>query len=754
MRRDRWISRRLCGLVVPALAVVGIVYSGQPARAGQPDQLIENGGFEQGDELPAWWNRFPPKDERGNRHLRDTSTFRCGTASALLWNVASRPTGQAPIQWNRYGIVVDDAWVLDVSFYVKTEGVPAAGAGCHFYDQRREHLGFVAIRGPQRADQWTRVERRVDVPAGAKTMGFVLYGRDEGKTWYDDVSVAPDPEATARRAAVRARFEVPERGDGGFRLVLAHSLQKIPRRERVAHGFLIDEAKLDAARDETEAFQVVVIPEGTRLEGVEVEAAPLRGPGGEIELKWNRVGYVKTAPPSYPVDYVGWWPDPLFPPGRFDVEAGERQPLWVRVDVPADAEPGRYVGRITVRSGGVARSVDVELRVRDFRLPRPGRLATAFGLYASALARGYDTQAPYRDAMPLETFRQWCRFLGQRRLTPKNVAREYIDVKRENGRWQVDLSPLDRTVTSLAEYYTPYGFCLHRLPVAATLWHDGPRPDVQAWVDQTAAIAAAWEEHGLPKQVYIYGPDEPRTTDYPFLRDLYARLRKAVPDFPIMQTIGDPTPHDLVGLVDIWCPLTARSETEFYRDRLAGGDTLWTYVCCGPKPPHANFFIDEPAVDHRVLFWQVRKLGATGLLYWCACWWPGLPAPGAGDDCFPQKPIDMADVLTYQKYQCNGDGLLVYPGPDWTPYSSIRLEVIRDGVEDYEYLALLAELVERARALAPERRPALFETAEGLCRVPDAITRSMTDYTKDPADLFDRRRRVADAIEGLSGESR
>jgi hypothetical protein len=33
---------------------------------------------------------------------------------------------------------------------------------------------------------------------------------------------------------------------------------------------------------------------------------------------------------------------------------------------------------------------------------------------------------------------------------------------------------------------------------------------------------------------------------------------------------------------------------------------------------------------------------------------------------------------------CNGDGLLVYPGPHWTPYSSIQFEVIRDGVEDYE----------------------------------------------------------------------
>jgi hypothetical protein len=197
--------------------------------------------------------------------------------------------------------------------------------------------------------------------------------------------------------------------------------------------------------------------------------------------------------------------------------------------------------------------------------------------------------------------------------------------------------------------------------------------------------------------------------------------------------------------------LTARAETDFYQDRLRAGDTLWTYVCCGPKPPYANFFIDQPAVDHRVLFWQARKLGATGLLYWCVCWWPGLPTPATGESCFPHVPFDFSEAATYKSFKANGDGLLLYPGPDWTPYSSIRLEVIRDGVEDYEYLALLARLVERAKGLAPERRPAaaVLSEAERLCMVPDTIARSMTDYTKEPQPLLERRRRVGDMIERL-----
>ena len=720
------------------------------AFAAEPENLVSNGGFEQGDKLPDWWNRHPREDTDGNRHLRDRLVFHSGDASALLWSVTPHRKGEAGIQWNRYGIAVEGGSVLAVSFYVKTEDVAAAGAGCHFYDEKQEHLGFVPVCGPDRADEWTRVTRSVNVPPSAKTMGFALYGRDCGKTWYDDISVTLDLEAAARRAAVRARFEVPSDGDGRFRVVPAHSLQKIPRSEPVVEGTIIDRVELHAARDETESFQLVVIPGGEALEGVAVEATSLIGPGGKLDLRWNRVGYVKTAPPSYAVEYVGWWPDPLLPPGPFNLAADARQPLWFRVDVSPNAAPGRYAGQVTIRHGDQATSIPVVVHVRSFRLPRPGKLATPFGLYAFALARGYDAKAPYQKIMPAEVYRRWCRFLAEYRLTPKNVAREYITAKQGDGAWQVDLSGLDQTVASLApEYYAPYSFCLDRLPSANTLWKNGPTPDIAPWVAKTTAIATEWKDRGLPPEVYIYGPDEPRKSDYPFLRDLYTRLRKAVPAFPIMQTIGDPDPQELVGLVDIWCPLTPRVETDFYRDRFAAGDTLWTYVCCSPKPPHANFFIDEPAIDHRVLFWQARKLGATGLLYWCVCWWPGLPTPASGRPAFPDVPIEMADAGTYQSFKCNGDGLLVYPGPDWTPYSSLRLEIIRDGVEDYEYLALLADLVEKAKAQPGVRWPDadLLAEAESLTQVPDSISRTMTDYTKDPIDVFNRRRRVAEMIE-------
>ncbi len=544
------------------------------------------------------------------------------------------------------------------------------------------------------------------------------------------------------------------RADGrdGFGVAIAGPLHKIRREGEETEGMLADRVELTAARDEAESFQLVVIAGEQALAGVQVDAPPLRGEGGEIPLSWRIVEYLETADPGYATEYVGWWPDPLLPGEPFDVAAGQRRPLWLTVEVPPDAAPGVYRTEVTVEHAGRSVSVAVGLRVRDFRLPRPGTLATAFGLYASALSRWWWEGKPYREHMPIEMFREWCQFMAQYRLTPKNIAREYIQVQGGKD-LAADLSALEQTVAPLAgRFFAPYSFCLHRLPSAVRMSESAQGTDPSVAAGVTAALAREWERLDLPRQVYIYGHDEPKPSQYPALIANYDAIREAVPDYPIMQTIGDPEPEELVGHVDIWCPLSPRVLGDFYQERREAGDTLWMYTCCSPKPPHANFFVDEPAIDHRILFWQARQAGATGFLYWCVTYWHGLPNASGDEPHFPDVPIHMRDLGTYGNYKDNGDGVLIWPGRDRKPLASIRLECIRDGIEDYEYLALLSRLVECATALPPDDRPGeqLLSEARALCRVPVSISESMTRYTKDPELLLARRDAVGDMIERLS----
>src|SRR5690606_26309819 len=104
------------------------------------------------------------------------------------------------------------------------------------------------------------------------------------------------------------------------------------------------------------------------------------------------------------------------------------------------------------------------------------------------------------------------------------------------------------------------------------------------------------------------GVDEPHND---IARDaivgIYQEVRKINPEWKIMQT-GNCNIPELIGLVDIWCPISNLAWRPFFQERLAEGDVLWQYVCITPKYPYANFFIDEPGTNHRNLFWQTRKI--------------------------------------------------------------------------------------------------------------------------------------------------
>ena len=557
-----------------------------------------------------------------------------------------------------------------------------------------------------------------------------------------------------RAAAVQALYA--DAAGASFAVRLADALQKVRRDGDVTEATLAREVRLEAARDESESFQLVLIP-GAMPCTVRVESAELLGPGGRLPLTWRVVEYVETAPPKgYPAAYVGWWPDILLPAAPVALRPGLRQPLWFRVDVPPEALPGDYRGLVVLTDGAVRRcEVPVTLRVRSFRLPRPGALPCAFGLYATALSRYYHGKTPYADAMTPEVYRRWVEFMAEYRLTPKNVATEYLGTRAVEGVAQPDLSVVQYLIGDLAAArLPPYSFEVFRLPCPPDWQRGTPKTDPDAVLRQLADRVAEYARLGLPAQAYVYGVDEPDPGSYAFLRSVYQKTHRAAPGMPIMQTVNNRTPAELAGLVDIWCPLSSSlaEGMDFYRQRLAADDTLWLYVCCAPKPPYANFFVDQPAIDHRILFWQARQAGVTGVLYWCVCWWDGLPGPANGQAAFPQVPIRFAEHLqTYTSFGANGDGLLVWPGPEMTPYPSIRLEVVRDGIEDYEYLALLERCVQAVEALPASRQPpaAALATARGLCRVPPEISRSFTEFTKDRAVLLAQRHAIADAIETL-----
>ena len=126
-----------------------------------------------------------------------------------------------------------------------------------------------------------------------------------------------------------------------------------------------------------------------------------------------------------------------------------------------------------------------------------------------------------------------------------------------------------------------------------------------------------------------------------------------------------------------------------------------------------------------------------------------MPGPTTEGKHFPEAMPNYAkDLKTYPRFGVNGDGVLIWPGPDLTPWPSLRLEIVRDGIEDYEYLALLDRCV-RAATVRQDIEGELLKRAQSLLRVPADISRTMKDYTQTAAPMLRRRNQVGDMIEIL-----
>ncbi len=80
------------------------------------------------------------------------------------------------------------------------------------------------------------------------------------------------------------------------------------------------------------------------------------------------------------------------------------------------------------------------------------------------------------------------------------------------------------------------------------------------------------------------------------------------------------------------------------------------------------------------------------------------------------------------------------------PVSSLRFEMLREGIEDYEMLYLLRSLLRESNMRLSREQ---LEHYEHLLLVPETITRDMTSFTTDPHPIYQRRAEIAIAIEQL-----
>ena len=407
---------------------------------------------------------------------------------------------------------------------------------------------------------------------------------------------------------------------------------------------------------------------------------------------------METARPQYPVMHVGAWPDPLLPMEPFEVANPDCQAVWVEVYVPRNAPAGRYTGTVTVR-GPNAVPIDVTLDVWDFALPEvPERVSMGWSLHSWFRADGLDRELERLGV------------LLEHRFAPWHAAYDH----REN------LADFDRVMAFLLER----GGRLQAL---------GGEPD--------AALVEHLREKGWLEHFITLWGDEPHDREYPTYRERTQKTHEEHPGLTVAMT-EEPTP-DNAGLFDLWIAEPSAQRDEWVAAALDRGDRVWWYLCqlpihaSLPGPLHRcpGMVLDRPAIDHRMTYWLAYKQRIEGVSYWAVSAWP------EGFEGWPEKPWPVSPRVPFPySGQHNGNGFLCYPGADGLPWPSIRLKVMRDGLEDEDYLHIL----QNRAGPTPSA-----EISESLA-VPPELAMGLRYYNKDPEVLLSVRERVARAIVGLA----
>ncbi|NOY75350.1 MAG: DUF4091 domain-containing protein [Kiritimatiellaeota bacterium] len=557
-----------------------------------------------------------------------------------------------------------------------------------------------------------------------------------------------------------------------YRVGVASNLKKIFR-DKPFPGNVGNTADITAARNEYEGFQLIVLSSKKTLKNIRLEISDLvnRKTNSRIgvrNIKYNVVGYVKTD--------KGVWPDPLFDEKTFTIEAGKIQPVWVTVYVPETAPPGDYEGFINVKpANSHSTKIKVSVKVRNFTLPREFHLKTDFWLHWR-----YIKLFAHLDKVTFEEYKKYCDILTSHRISYADngssaLVKAFIE---PDGSISFDFSVADQYLeyymsknpNALNVSFYECGGAFFRyfanLPVrerttgkSRILRYKRFSPEhrkivIQYLRDYTNHLK---EKGWYDNKAYIKVFDEPnkRKGQYAYVKKTYGLIKDAVPDLKRLIAINSIAAPELIGYIDIWCPKIQRYNSLFYALRKRAGDEIWWYVC-GWQKNYPDFDIGLPAISHRILFWLSWKYNISGVLYYGVNYWSRKNYTNYENGPYPYKK-------TPSSYPYDGGGYLLYPGRKG-PLSSVRLEVIRDGLEDYEYFFLLKEKIAELEREKPKGYQKLLKESKSVMNIPNQLVdlpglvpglipnpAQTLPYPDDPEKLYNAREKIATQIEKING---
>ena len=501
------------------------------------------------------------------------------------------------------------------------------------------------------------------------------------------------------------------------------------------------EGRQISLRSETSGINDVWI-EPSDLQMTDASGTPRVIPASDVST--FKVWYVNIVHPSTPFKVKGLQPDPLLPmtlangrrlgwqpsgemnPTLRGMAANTTQPFYVLFQVPKDAVAGNYTGSLKVtcadESGNPAPDVviPVSLTVYPFSVAKRS-LKTAFcfdELHAHLLSTASgkwlgqnniyghsSTQVTETTAWHGDQINGWLKYMSDHHLSPEVTVAAW-SAPDSNGTMNARHEVLDDYMgTGLASTFAGerFGFNALRIPEAhPTSWLKNPFTSNANRARAAEYYRSMFSDLGSYTSIaYVYPVDEPTAKMRAFVQKYTAFIHRTIPGAKYLLTTDPATQKNkLVNGVDIY----VERLQFFFRDSSwvkkirKAHKSVWIYSHKSTWQGQAPcYLIDRPFADSRVQAWFAYRAGADGVMHWNLNAWRKAGNKNLLRDPYTDPLCDFGGSGKSRHYN-NGDGSLVYPGyypplglyvEGAPPVGSMRMEALRDGLEDYEYAKLV-----------------------------------------------------------------
>lgn len=377
-----------------------------------------------------------------------------------------------------------------------------------------------------------------------------------------------------------------------------------------------------------------------------------------------------------------------------NIPAGRKQPIWMTVNVPSDAKPGKYKGKLTVSSSNAkSRSLPVELIVSDHILPPDSDWTFHLDLWQNPYSVARYENVPLWSDAHFEAMRPVMKMLadaGQKSVTTTIMNRPWngqtedafgsmvTKIRRIDGTWLYDYTIFDRWV----EFMFSLGIdkqinCYSMIPWALEFdYYDqatSSNTTIQAtpgspeyneyWGSFIADFARHLKSKGWFEKTMIAMDERPMES----MQAVLSLIRNIEPGFKISLAgnYHEPINHEISDFSEGFAPKKEFPESAKAK-RKELGLTTTIYTCCAEA--HPNMFVISDPDEAAWLGWFAQAENYDGYLRWAYNSW-------------------TLDPLTDTRFRTwpAGDCFVVYPGGR----GSVRFSKLVEGIQDFEKVRIL-----------------------------------------------------------------